>query len=655
MSRGTFLPEIQGMRAIAVLLVLIYHSGLGAFSGGYIGVDVFFVISGYLITGLLLKEIRSTGSVDIPAFYSRRIRRLLPAAGLVLVVTLLIATQLYAPLDIKQLTSSAFSTALYFSNLWFAHLSTDYLADDTATNPFLHTWSLSVEEQFYLIWPILILLAVRLFRHRDAARAILPVLLLLVVTSLAAAIYLTQQNQPWAFFGSPTRAWEFGLGALLALLPRQDSGRVGPWLSGLSLAGLVAILYAALTYDRHTPFPGTAALLPTLGAAGMIAAIHYRRATVVHRLLNNGLFQYLGNISYSLYLWHWPVFVFLPHMSDKLGPTERVAGLCVSLALAALSYRYVENPVRSGTFVSFSRSKGAFALGLLITFSTTVSALTIRQMTISSLQSETQSRYLQASHDLPILYNRSLHGGCHAQQHETDIPDCVFANPASSKTIILFGDSHAAHWFPALQQLATDRGLRFVSLTKTGCPSVVFEPFHSRLTRQYTECTHWRDNAFRRIQQEKPLLLILANSKRYIHSASKTQRWNDGLQATLKSIATASTQIVLINDTPSPGFHVPRCLSKADWNGQDPDKTCRYAYDDAVSNLLEAIERKQLQSIPNGNWIDMNRFICSGNNCGVQQGGNILFQDGHHLTASYSRSLSAALLQSLQRHGTPLL
>lgn len=273
LEKSNYHPDIQGLRAVAVLLVVFYHAGFEFLSGGYIGVDVFFVISGYLITGLLLRELTRSNGINIADFYARRIRRLLPTATVVLISTVGVAWTVYAPLELKQFLSSAFATAVYLSNIWFAHLSTDYLAEDTDANPLLHTWSLSAEEQFYLFWPFLIIFLARKKSPAILRKHLLIGILIVCIASLFSAIFLTYYNQSLAFFISPTRAWEFGLGGLIALwIPKEDFPIT--LIQLLGFLGLVLIFLASYYFNEQTRFPGFAAIVPVIGACFIIIASH---------------------------------------------------------------------------------------------------------------------------------------------------------------------------------------------------------------------------------------------------------------------------------------------------------------------------------------------------------------------------------------------
>ena len=341
-----FRPDLEGLRGVAILLVLLFHAGLPSVGGGFVGVDVFFVLSGFLITGLLVREYEAHGRVDLRAFYARRARRILPAAAVVILLTLAAAAVVLSPLDLVRVGGDAIASALSVSNIRFAASSTDYFAPAGQPSPFLHYWSLGVEEQFYLVWPALLILAVRFGRPRLGIGA---ALLAVFVASLAAAVLLTDVAQAWAFYSLPTRAWQLALGGLLALgaIRAGTYGRVvGIALGSIGWAGLGAIVAAAVLIDPAVAYPGTAALLPCLGAAAVILGAGHRFSA---RLLLERLpLRFLGRISYSLYLVHWPILV-LPAaglaIGDELPVGARLGLAIVSIPAAWVCYRLVELPV----------------------------------------------------------------------------------------------------------------------------------------------------------------------------------------------------------------------------------------------------------------------------------------------------------------------
>lgn len=342
-----FRPDLEGLRGVAILLVVAFHAGIVGFGGGFVGVDVFFVLSGFLITGLLLRELERTGTVDLMAFYARRARRILPASAVVLVVTLVASAVVLSPLDVPRVAGDGVAVALSAGNIRFALESADYFAADQTPSPLLHYWSLGVEEQFYLLWPTLLLLGVRVGRRVWGTRAVLALTLIL---SYLAALWLTSTDQPWAFYSLPTRAWQLSLGGLIAA-GAVSLERVGKrpleWLGWLGLAAIVAA--AVLIDPRATPYPGLVALVPTLGTAAVIASGVL--PGVLAAALAHPWLRFLGKISFSLYLVHWPLLI-LPLANQPLGyklPLLERLGLVVACVVVAwASYRFVEQPFHRG-------------------------------------------------------------------------------------------------------------------------------------------------------------------------------------------------------------------------------------------------------------------------------------------------------------------
>lgn len=628
-------PDIQGLRALAVFLVIFYHSGLPGMPGGYIGVDVFFVISGFLITGLLLRELERTQTVSLAKFYARRFRRLLPAATVVLAATITMAWFAYSPLELKIFSSSAFATSIYLSNVWFAHLSTDYLAEDTGANPLLHTWSLGVEEQFYLVWPLLILLVFRLGSNDDIHRRLLVAFVLLILSSFALSFWLTQYNQPWAFFGSPTRAWEFGLGGLAALWFSRGAllSRGQALFAGWS--GFAMIMVGALAYDRSTAFPGAAALLPVLGATLLIAAAHTKRLRGMSVLLATRPMQFIGDMSYSLYLWHWPVFVLFAAPGEHGDPLISLRNIAVVTLLAWATLALVENPVRFNRRLS-SRTVKSLLFGATLTTATAVLAVGIRGIAATNLQDPVQKKFLQARNDKPRIYADD----CHLDQYETVPMACTYGAVDSDYTVVLFGDSHAAHWFPAIEQIVNDRGWKLMAFTKSGCPSIMHEPHSELFGRPYTECTQWRERVIGLMQEMHPQLVVVSNINSYENTA---EEWRDQTRKLLNTLAPISDRIVIISDTPHAVRSVPNCLSRAAWRGVDYNQHCQAKVASDRATAVRAAEKAAAAPFANVSVVDLSEIICPTTPCPVYEDGVIRYSDGSHLTATYSRLLTTQL------------
>ncbi len=388
-SDRAFRADIQGLRAVAVLEVVFYHAHLSFLGGGYVGVDVFFVISGFLITDLLWRERVRTGRVSLRAFYGRRARRLLPMAMLVLVVTMAASVRWVPPLQLRSVWKDGVASAFYGGNYRFAAAQANYLTSSAPPSPFQQYWSLGVEEQFYVVWPLLLLAAASFVRpwsrrrgthslhaqvgsttvqraERPSALVPFNVLTVVAIGSFVFSLWLTRADQPWAFFSLPTRAWELAVGGLVALgAPVLRRLPVGAAMA-LGWAGLAAVVASAVGFGASTPFPGTAALAPVLGAAAILTAglVPSRWGPVA--LLGTAVMGFIGAISYSWYLWHWPVLVLAPDVvGHALSEGTDLTLAAGSGLLAWASYRLVEEPSRRSKWLSAHARRSLFAgLGL---------------------------------------------------------------------------------------------------------------------------------------------------------------------------------------------------------------------------------------------------------------------------------------------------
>src|SRR4051812_15603165 len=349
-ERAGFRADIEGLRGIAILLVIAFHAGVSRLAGGFVGVDVFFVLSGYFITGLLAREVIADGDVNLPEFYARRARRLLPAFLVVLGATLAIALVFYAPIDVPRVAADGRAVALHYGNVLFAQQAVNYHA--AQGNPFLHTWSLAVEEQFYVIWPLLFAFVGRFYAASETGIPMVKRLLIAVAVagmlSFVLSLIVTDVAQPWAFFGMPTRIWEFALGGAAALLLTNDTVKRGGTGLVLQIAGLLAIVFATLTYHDALPYPGAAALIPALGALAIVVGGFHAPASPVSRALSAGGLQWFGKISYSWYLWHWPLVGLGVVLDYRIGTGGKLAWSFAALGLAVVTHRFVEEPMRKG-------------------------------------------------------------------------------------------------------------------------------------------------------------------------------------------------------------------------------------------------------------------------------------------------------------------
>ena len=656
------LKDIQGLRGIAVSLVVIYHAHLGIFPGGYIGVDVFFVISGFLITRHLLQEHRSSGRIKVASFYARRIRRLLPASSLVLIATLILARIMLPPLGWPDVASAGRATALYGVNIYFASNGTDYLANSSAS-PFQHYWSLSLEEQFYLAWPLFLIFL--LSRRRRRKYQVFAVVAVLVSVSFVLSVVITHLAQPIAFFLLPTRAWELGVGALIALREEQASQLVRRVSRRLvRVSGLVLIVATALVISEGTTFPGWVAALPVLGAALVImSAIAPRTESGSNRsLLHWGPLQQTGNLSYSIYLWHWPLFT-LPQMYDDSPASlaERLVLLLGSVVLGYLTYHWVEIPSQR---FRIQRPAGILATAALLT-AMSVAACSLTAVmprldggrttqawprgespedspTISSVPRNLRPSLIDAAQDMPDSYA----DGCHASQTQASPKVCWYGPDSSPRSVVLFGDSHAAQWLPAFESLSATLNFRLLSLTKSACPSLEAEAENRQLNREYWECDEWRSKALTIIRNESPDLVVISNYYQEIlvsNGKSAAATWATALTGVIAALPKTS-RVLVLGDTPDWKTAPAVCASG---NLHDV-ASCTAPTRQVTNRMLTDVERETALTT-GSSYINPVNWICPNQRCPVIAWNTLIYRDNHHLTATYSRELSGVLTSPIRK------
>ena len=422
-----FRPDIEGLRAIAVGLVLLFHGYGHPFTGGYVGVDVFFVISGFLITSLLLREYTKTGRVSILGFYARRVRRILPASAAAVIATVLVSYHFLGFIAGNEIANDAKWTAVFAANIHFGLLGTDYLGSQLPPSPLQHMWSLGVEEQFYVVWPGLFLLLV-LFarRHRSALAA---GLLVIIGASLVWSTIQTRSDATWAYFSPLTRAWELALGALVAVLALVVSRAWPAWLIELcSVVGLAFILVSAFTLNSSTHYPGSAVALPVVSAGLLIAAGCVNPATLVGRALAIRPMQWIGARSYSLYLWHWPILIIAEQrVRHPLSAIQNSGLLLAALVVTAFTYRLVENPVRRSGVLA-NRTGLTLATGavlIIVTVGIAQWQIATHYGTWNLLPEKTPDSISDTS---PLVTTAQVLDAVNAAQHLQTLPDVVAAS-----------------------------------------------------------------------------------------------------------------------------------------------------------------------------------------------------------------------------------
>ncbi|MHA6204391.1 acyltransferase family protein [Dyella soli] len=637
-----FRGDIEGLRAVAIMLVLAAHAGASWFAGGFVGVDVFFVLSGYLITGLLVREVADTGRIRFADFYLRRLRRLMPALVVMVAISSTVAAVVLAPAEQLEQSSAAAMAVLWLSNIHFALAQLDYFAAGSDSNLFLHTWSLGVEEQFYLLWPALLVWV--LGRDLGTPHVARLKLAMVVVATLSfiSCLLLTPRFPQLAFYMMPMRAWQFAVGALVWLhCSRGTSAEGNPGAAESVVAirrwtgwlGLLVILGSGVMFNASMSYPGWRALLPTAGAAAVLWAGLGEHRHGAPGLLAWWPLQAMGRVSYSWYLWHWPVLLLGLAITGSHSPWVRGAEILASLSLAVGSYRLVESPVRHQEYwLKHRRVALIAAVGAMLA----ASVLSMHWYTSALVRTQTpeSQRYASARVDAPPIYAM----GCDDWFHSDRVLMCTFGSKDAAHTTVLMGDSIAGQWFPALAGIFDRADWRVIVLTKSSCPMVDEPLFYARIGRDYTECSSWRRQALQQVAAIKPDVVVLGT----VSTVAFTQpQWTDGTARVLSSISHAAGRIYILRSTPHLPFDGPNCLAshagRPKWLGalQVCDAP---AFDDHGQQVFEWLQQASAR-FANVRTIDLTDQICPQGRCRAELNGEVVFRDSQHLTASFARSL----------------
>jgi peptidoglycan/LPS O-acetylase OafA/YrhL len=671
-----FRPDIQGLRAIAILLVVLYHAHVPGIEGGYVGVDVFFVISGYLITGQLVGEVARSGRLSLPRFYLKRVRRLLPSAVIVIISTLCAARAFAPPLLSRSLSVDGIFAALYTLNYRLAVEGINYQNAGAAPSAFQHFWSLGVEEQFYLFWPLLIVFAVMLAKRwwRD----LLAVFVLAVaVVSLYISQYLLAADAPMSYFSVQSRAWEFGAGAIAALasgMLAHIRPNIRTWISA---SGLAVIIFTGVFYTDATQFPGIHALVPVLGAVLVISAGCGSRLRS-EAILDNHVMQWLGKVSYPWYLWHWPILVLAPYIWPRATFTwiTDLGLMAFALILAAATYYALELPVRKIPFnlavwatAGLTLMSAAVATGSYIDSSETAllasSGVTPPPAALTPVKHGTKKRaavdpftsrrtsgpvypsVLKAGSDTP-----DYPADCFVLFAATTSPECLIGpggnamnTPVGPNRVVLLGDSHAGEWYPDVYGVARQFGWDTEVLTKEGCPLATITIQNATLDQPYRECNQWRANMFQRLLSEpRPRVIFIASLNYY--TANNTYLAN-GWKKTLQALRAVGAPIVYLHDTPYPNFDVPTCVSGAldDWSKCSFQRAIAFHPDPLMSGTAASHGLAAR--------VNVDQYLCppAKAECPAVLGGILLYRDNSHVT----NTAMSMLLPIVQKQLQPLV
>jgi len=675
MRRSDVRPEIQALRAVAVAAVVVYHTWPAALPGGFCGVDVFFAISGFLITGHLLREVDARGRPSLLRFWARRARRLLPAALLTL-LTCALATLVFVPsVYWQQFLTEIGASTTYLQNWQLAADAVDYLGADNRPSPVQHFWSLSAEEQFYVVWPVLMLVAAFTARRRAAIALVLTTITGL---SLACSIQQTAANPAAAYFTTPTRAWEFGLGGLLALAGARSTLPHAA-RTAISWAGLAAIALAAALFSAATPFPGFAALLPVLGALAVIHAGLPVTRIAPSWLLTTRPAQFLGDTSYAVYLWHWPLLVFAPFAVPAASVTAtRVAVPVLTIGLAWLTKVLVEDPVRHSTRLR-AQPRMTFAWGAA------ASAVIVAVLAVGTTHVQAQIRAaraeaaeLVAAHPrcfgaaardplhpcenralsrqvvpAPVAARQELNAPCEAFRREEGVHVCEFGAPAAqaSDNIALLGDSHASHWRAPLDAVARDSGWHGLSVTRTSCPFSTASKLTPEPTR--TQCRDWvaAVPAFFRAHPEIDTVFVSAITGGRVKvpkGVSKREAKVDGYVNAWRTLPPTVKHIVVIRDSPKIFNSTVDCIAGAIAAHADAGTRCAVRRRASLIPDPQAIAARADTS-GRAQVIDLTPVLCSPTQCFPVIGGALVYKDLHHFTLVFARTLAAPLASAVRR------
>jgi peptidoglycan/LPS O-acetylase OafA/YrhL len=638
--------DIDGLRAVAILVVVLFHAGIPFIPGGFVGVDVFFVISGFLIAGIIRGEL-DAGTFSLARFYERRARRILPALFVMIAVAIVAGWAILLPEAFGRLAISAVATVFSVSNLWFWREANDYFGGDAADAPLLHTWSLGVEEQFYLLVPLVILAA---FRWRRSALPRLAVATVAVL--LVAGVAVAWARPAVGFYWTPFRAWELGIGVVLALAP-PPIVRTPSLNEALAAAGLVAILVAAFLYSESTPWPGLAALLPTLGAAALIHAGN-SGPTLTGRVLSLGPLVAIGLISYSLYLWHWPILVFLQQLlsAQVLTTTETLAAIAASFVVAALSWRFIERPFRRRSWLSRRQVLRSSLAGAGVIVVVAIAVVAGRGL---------PDRFSAEEQPLVAFLERETEGGpCTFGAFED--PACRFG-AAAEPTVLLWGDSHSRAISPAIGDAAVKAGVAGIRVWSPACP-----PLYGVIQSVREDCLGFNDGVLARLRQHPEIDTVLL-SARWAYWELDVDRTYDrntgtgkpihlddpaipgapgleggfvfGLRSLLDLLVAEGYAVVVIGTTPEFRFSVPEALlTELRWGiRQTFTDAAAYAGRNArVRPLLEELGRR-----PGVRFVPIDDVLCP-DACVVQIDGQPVYRDTDHLTAVGATTLLADVL-----------
>lgn len=671
-SRRRFLPEVQALRALAVALVVVYHLEPNLLPGGYIGVDVFFVISGFLITGHMIREVAQTGRLSLARFWAGRARRILPAGLVVIAATAALAPLVIPVTEWTNLQRQALASVFYVQNWVLAADSVDYLAADNAPTAFQHFWSLAVEEQFYLLWPLVVVAAalavrrVRGDRTRALRRVVLVLFVLIVGASFVWSVLEVRAGDASAYFATTTRLWELGVGGILAVVLRHTE-RFAPGRSLLALAGVATIVAGAFVLTAATPFPGVPALVPVLGAVAIIAAGRTAGLGSLTWLVDRPRVQWLGDVSYSVYLWHFPVIICFeawanrgPHLLESLGL------LAVSLLLAQLSYVCVERPIRRARWAVRGNRRVLVAAATAMAVTAGIGVTPLFRADVEKQEWEREAAdvvvgvgsgfgaeaveggrvpaFVAAAGPVIVPNLADVHkelsrtyAACASSRGAATTPRCEFGDPAGERTVAIVGDSHVRMLASPIVEAATEQGWRVVTYLHNSCPFSL-----EARERQYAdECLRSNEATHQALLDEAPDIVvtgIFADATFEGPSGGV-----DGLVSAWDALHEVGSRVVVVKDAPRPRPDVQECVAD---HAKDPAR-CAVSRETAFDHPAHATVEKAVRQSADAELLDLTDRYCGPRRCMAVIGNVMVYRDSNHVTDTYARSLRPYIADAL--------
>ncbi|WP_045835243.1 acyltransferase family protein [Hyphomicrobium sp. 99] len=622
--------DLDGLRGIAVAAVVAYHFGFPYASGGFVGVDIFFVLSGFLITSIIAAELEA-GTFSIANFYDRRVRRIVPALVFVCACTTALALFLLFPRELIRFASSLIATALSASNFWCLFHS-GYFDPSAERQPLFHTWSLGVEEQFYIVFPLLLMAAFKWRRNRLGL-----IIWGLFAVSLLLSVLMLERNPKSTFFLLHTRAWELLTGSIIALglIPRPASRLERDAAGAL---GLLAIAIAVFSFTSKTPFPGLAALLPCAGAALVIWGGQGGKENTPARFLTARPLVFLGLISYSLYLWHWPLIVFANLFSiEPLTGFQKTAVAGTSIALAALTWRFIELPFRRRGVGGFTRPAILWSGGLSLGSLAAVSLILISLHGVPSRFPQQVLDLAGAESDSSPFREKCHFGGALKRTYDDT---CVLGGNVDPK-IIVYSDSHGAEFSAALGSLAKERNESVRQITASACP-----PAANYSLDHGTRCGDYNAAMLARLISIPPSTILLAANSMSWSMFQPDQYWK-GLQTTLAELHHAGHRLIVLGAVPPLPNHKPahQALSRWAWLGNDP---VNFTFAPDAERLRDVNEKlKDLAAEVNATFVPVSAAFCKDGRCSAYLEEAVLYFDDNHLSLRGAGILAKKLLVPL--------